>query len=50
VVVGLGAALVLRKTRPSPRPWLQAGLLGATIALILGAWRLALPYRLVWPF
>ncbi|MDI1430342.1 rhomboid family intramembrane serine protease [Polyangium sorediatum] len=50
VVVGLGAALVVRRTRPSPRPWLQAGLLGATIALLLGAWRLALPYRLVWPF
>ncbi|MDI1482547.1 rhomboid family intramembrane serine protease [Polyangium sp. y55x31] len=50
VVVGLGAALVLRKTRPSPRPWLQMGLFGATVALILGAWRLALPYRLVWPF
>ncbi len=50
VFVGLGVTLVLRKTRPSRGPWLQITLVVTTVALILGAWRLALPYRLVWPF
>lgn len=50
VLCGLGVALVIRKTRPSPRPWLQIGLGVLTMVIIFGAWRLAVPYRLIWPF
>jgi rhomboid protease GluP len=50
IVLGLGAALVLRKTRPSQRPWLQLSLGAVTLTTVLVAWRLAVPYRLVWPF
>lgn len=50
VLVGIVPAIVLPRTRPSPRPFLQAGLVALTLALVFGAWRLALPYRLVWPF
>jgi len=50
IVCGLGAALILRKTKPSKRPWLQLALGGLTAAILLVSWRLAVPYRLVWPF
>ena len=49
ILVGLGAALVLAKTRPSPRPWLQMGLGAVAIAIVLVAWRLAVPWRIALP-
>lgn len=49
-VVGLSVSLVLGKTRPSPRPWLQVALGLLTVGLCFGVWRLAVPYRLIWPF
>jgi membrane associated rhomboid family serine protease len=49
VLLGIGAAFVLVKTRPSPRPWLQMGLGAAAIAIVLVAWRLAVPWRLALP-
>lgn len=50
ILVGLSVSLVLRKTRPLSRSWLQVVLGAATVAICFGVWRLALPYHLVWPF
>lgn len=50
IVVGLAVSLVLRKTRPLSRPWLQVALGVTTIAICFGVWRLAVPYKLMWPF
>jgi rhomboid protease GluP len=50
IVVGLSVSLVLGKTRPLSRSWLQVVLGIATVAICFGVWRLAVPYRLIWPF
>lgn len=50
LVVGLSVSLVLRKTKPLSRSWLQVALGVATVAICFGVWRLAVPYRLMWPF
>jgi membrane associated rhomboid family serine protease len=47
--VGLSVSLVLRKTRPLSRPWLQVALGAVTVGLCFGVWRLAVPYHLIWP-
>ncbi len=50
ILSGFVAALVIRKTRPSTKPWFQIALFLVTLIIIFGSWRLAVPYRLVWPF
>jgi rhomboid protease GluP len=50
LVVGLSVSLVLRKTRPLSRSWLQTALGLSTVALCFGVWRLAVPYHFMWPF
>lgn len=50
IVVGLSVSLVLRKTRPLSRSWLQVALGIATVAICFGVWRLAVPYHFISPF
>jgi membrane associated rhomboid family serine protease len=48
MVLGLGAALILRKTRPSA--WVQWALGAAALAIVLVAWGLAAPLRFALPW
>jgi rhomboid protease GluP len=49
LIVGLSVSLVLRKTKPLSRSWLQIAMGILTVAICFGVWRFAVPYRLVWP-
>lgn len=50
IVTGLAVSLVLRKTQPLSRAWLQVAFGLLTVGLCFGVWRLAVPYKLIWPF